>query len=1206
MNIQDLVKQRIVIIDGAMGTMIQRYKLQENDYRGAQFASHVKELRGCNDLLSITQPKLIEEIHSQYLEAGADIIETNSFNSTSISMADYGLEDKCYEINVAAAQCARRAVKAFTARQCYVAGSLGPTNRTASLSPDVNNPGFRAVSFDDLVAAYSEQARGLLDGGVDLLLPETVFDTLNLKAALYAIEEVFQSRGSRVPVMISVTITDASGRTLSGQTVEAFWNSIAFAKPLSVGLNCALGPEAMRPHVEELSNISDCYVSCFPNAGLPNAFGGYDETPEQVAEVLGDFARRGWLNLVGGCCGTTPEHIAAIAKTMRGSAPRVPSTPPPYSRYSGLEALTLRPESNFTMVGERTNVTGSKKFARLIKEGKFSEAVDVARDQVQGGANIIDVCMDEGMLDVPKVMTEFLHLLAAEPDISRVPVMIDSSNFKVLNAGLKCLQGKSIVNSISLKEGEEEFKRQARIVRSFGAAVVVMAFDEQGQADSQERKIEILSRAFKILTQDVGFAPQDIIFDPNVLTIATGMEEHNAYGISFIESVRELKKLFPLSKISGGVSNLSFSFRGNEYVRNAINSVFLYHAIRAGLDMGIVNAGQLMVYDDIPNELRTLIEDVLFNRDPLATERLIAVAQQHVAKTDTHKVEEAWRSLPVKERLTHALVHGLDQYVEVDVEEARHQFDRPLHVIEGPLMDGMNVVGDLFGAGKMFLPQVVKSARVMKKAVAYLLPFMEQDKSTTSAKGKILLATVKGDVHDIGKNIVGVVLGCNGYQIIDLGVMVAADKILDTAIAEKVNLIGLSGLITPSLDEMVHVAKEMQRRGFQMPLLIGGATTSRKHTAVKIAPVYEQMTLHVLDASRAAGVVSDIMSDKYNALLQKTKLEQQSMREDYLNSQKVPLVSFVEASRKKTLLDFSEIAKPKFLGTKVLDNIPLSDLATYIDWTPFFHAWELKGIYPSIFQKPDVGKLAQELFGNAQKLLEEIIAKQLLKAKGAYGFFPANSVDDDIALYSGDDRKHEIGRFFTLRQQKQNPSNRFFALADFIAPVGTPDYMGAFAVTAGHGAEDLAKHYESKHDDYHAIMVKALADRLAEAAAEMLHERARRDCGIVENLSKDDLISEKYRGIRPAPGYPACPDHTEKRTIFSLLGAQQATGITLTESLAMFPTASVSGYYFMHKEASYFAVGKIDRDQVKSYALRKGISLQEAEKWLAPNLSYEA
>jgi 5-methyltetrahydrofolate--homocysteine methyltransferase len=1218
--LQELLRQRIVIIDGAMGTMIQRYQLDETAYRGARFANWPHDLKGNHDLLSLTQPQIIEAIHRQYLEAGADIIETNTFTATAISQADYQTQHLVYEINLAGAQIARRAVEAFMAsrpgRVCFVAGSLGPTNRTASLSPDVNHPGLRAVTFDQLMEAYYEQVRGLMDGGVDLLLVETIFDTLNAKAALFAIEKYFDEHGRRLPVMISVTITDASGRTLSGQTVEAFWNSVSHASPLSVGINCALGAAQMRPYLEELSALAPVYLSCYPNAGLPNAFGGYDERPEQMAEVLKDFALNGWLNIVGGCCGTTPEHIRAIKEAVAGIAPRIPSQPEPYTRLSGLEALTIRPETNFVNIGERTNVTGSAKFAKLILNGQYEEALAIARQQVENGAQMIDVNMDEALLDSERAMTTFLNLIAAEPDIARVPIVIDSSKWSVIEAGLKCIQGKGVVNSISLKEGEERFKEQARLIRRYGAAVIVMAFDEQGQADTFERKIEVCARAYRILTEEVGLPPQEIIFDPNILTVATGIEEHNNYAVAFIEATRWIKQNLPLAKVSGGVSNISFSFRGNNAVREAMHSAFLYHAIQAGLDMGIVNAGQLTVYDEIPKDLLELVEDVLLNRRPDATERLIEFAESVKKQGKAEVKEDAWRAGTVEERLAHALVKGIVDHIEADTEEARQKYSNPLAVIEGPLMAGMNIVGDLFGSGKMFLPQVIKSARVMKKAVAYLQPFMEAKKAEGSngqVKGKVLLATVKGDVHDIGKNIVGVVLGCNNYQVIDLGVMVPCEKILNTARQHQVDLIGLSGLITPSLDEMVHVAREMQREGFTIPLLIGGATTSRLHTAVKIAPAYEHPVVHVPDASRAVGVLSNLINPELRQKFDQENRRQQELdRERYRRrDEQKPLLSLEQARQRRVPIEWArtEIARPSFIGIRVLDDFPLDQIVPFIDWTPFFHTWQLRGLYPKILDDPNLGRKARELFDDAQELLERIVKNKLLVARGVYGFFPANSVGDDIEVYADQSRTQVRVTFHTLRQQADKPAGQpNYALADFIAPkaTGIEDYIGAFAVTSGVGLEALCERFERDHDDYNSIMAKALADRLAEAFAELLHKQARADWGygLNEKLSYEDLIKERYRGIRPAPGYPACPDHTEKRLLFDLLQAEESVGIHLTETFAMIPASSVSGLYLAHPEARYFAVGKIGRDQVEDYARRKGIELAEAEQWLAPNLNY--
>ncbi|MBI4401330.1 MAG: methionine synthase [Nitrospirae bacterium] len=1216
-----LLRRRIVILDGAMGTMIQAHKLDEAGFRGRQFAGHPRDLKGCNDLLCLTQPDLIEAIHRQYLDAGADIIETNTFNSTAISLADYQLESLAYDLNVAGARVAHKAVEAAMAMDPtlprFVAGAIGPTNRTASMSPDVNNPAFRPVTFDQLVSAYTDQVRGLMDGGVDLLLAETVFDTLNLKAALFAIDQYFEAQGRRVPVMVSVTITDRSGRTLSGQTVEAFWNSIAHMPLLSVGINCALGAKEMRPYLEELSQISPVHISCYPNAGLPNAFGGFDETPEIMSQDLRDFAANGWLNIVGGCCGTTPAHISAIADAVRDYAPHVPARPEPYTSLSGLEPLTIRPDTNFVNIGERTNVTGSPKFAKLILSGDYEAALTIARQQVEGGAQMLDVNMDEGLLDSEQAMTTFLHLIASEPDIARVPIMVDSSKWSVIEAGLKCVQGKGVVNSISLKEGEAVFKQHARLIRRYGAAVVVMAFDEIGQADTVERKVAICARAYRILTREIGFLPQDIIFDPNVLTVATGIEEHNAYAVNFIEATRRIKATLPLCKVSGGISNISFSFRGNNVVREAMHSAFLYHAIRAGLDMGIVNAGQLAVYEEIPKDLLELVEDVLLNRRPDATERLVAFAETVKQQGKAAVQDEAWRQGPVEERLSHALVKGIVEHIEADVEEARRKYEEPLKVIEGPLMAGMNIVGDLFGSGKMFLPQVVKSARVMKKAVAYLLPFMEAKKQAMGgnrSQGKIVLATVKGDVHDIGKNIVGVVLGCNNYEVIDLGVMVPCEKILKTARDSDANLIGLSGLITPSLDEMVHVAREMTREGFRMPLLIGGATTSKAHTAVKIAPAYEQPVVHVLDASRAVGVVSQLISPKQRtAFAEHNRQEQERVRQAHLGrTTRKPLLTLEQARARRTPIVWraEDIPAPSFTGIRVLDRFPLDQIVPFVDWSPFFHAWELRGHYPHIFDDARIGAKAKELFEDAQKLLSEIVGRKWLTARAAYGFFPANSVGDDIELYTDAMRSKVLTTVHTLRQQTEKPEGQFNqALADFIAPksTGLPDFLGAFAVTTGIGIEALCQRFEREHDDYNSIMAKALADRLAEAFAELLHKQARDDWGYgkQERLSHEELIRERYRGIRPAPGYPACPDHTEKRILFDLLQAEKNAGIQLTESFAMYPASSVSGLYFAHPTAKYFAVGKIDRDQVMDYRLRKQMDLRTVERWLGPNLSYD-
>jgi 5-methyltetrahydrofolate--homocysteine methyltransferase len=1240
-TLRSLLERRILIIDGAMGTMIQRHKLTEADFRGSRFADHPCDLKGDSDILVLTQPDVISSIHHEYLAAGADLIETNTFGGTAVAQADYSLDAFAYEINLEGARLARAAADAWTAktpdRPRFVAGAMGPTNRTLSISPDVNNPAFRAISFDGLRAAFEVQVRGLIDGGADVLLLETIFDTLGAKAAIVAIENVFEEKGVRLPLMISVTITDRSGRTLSGQTVDAFYVSIRHAQPFSVGINCALGARDMRPYMADLARIAECYVTSYPNAGLPNAFGEYDEQPAETATLLKDFATSGFVNMLGGCCGTTPEHIAAVAQAVEGVAPRpLPSrsyltsaigTPGEaasldsaapreewHSQFAGLEVLTIRPESNFQMIGERTNVTGSARFARLIKSGNYTEAVGVAVEQVRGGANMIDVNMDEGMLDSEQAMTTFLNFIATEPEIARVPVMIDSSRWTVLEAGLKCVQGKGVVNSISLKEGEDDFLRKARTVRRYGAGVVVMAFDETGQADTVERKVQICQRAYKLLVEQAGFDPTDIIFDPNILAIATGLEEHNDYAVNYIEALKIIKTTCPGVKISGGVSNLSFSFRGNDVVREAIHSAFLYHAIKAGMDMGIVNAGQLVVYEDIPKDLLEHVEDIIFNRRPDATERLVQFADRVKGSGTKREQDLAWRDATVEARLSHALVHGVVDFIEADVEEARHKYEEPLHIIEGPLMDGMKVVGDLFGAGKMFLPQVVKSARAMKKAVAYLLPYMEERKRLTggnTAQGRILMATVKGDVHDIGKNIVGVVLGCNNYEVIDLGVMVPAAKILDAAIEHKADIIGLSGLITPSLDEMAFVAREMTRRGFTTPLLIGGATTSKQHTAVKIAQEYTGPVVHVLDASRAVDVVSNLIGPNRTEFDQANRVTQAEIRESYATRRQKPLLTYAEARANRMAIDWDNhvIASPWFVGRRYLDDVPLGEIAQYIDWTFFFSAWELKGRFPAILEHPTYGAAARELYENAKTLLKQIIDDKLLAARGVYGFWPANTIGDDIVVYADDSRRSELTRLPMLRQQEviaDRRPNR--SLADFIAPLetGVPDYIGMFAVTAGLGADDLARSFERDHDDYNAIMVKALADRLAEAFAEYVHAKARRDWGYGENerLSNEDLVAEKYRGIRPAYGYPACPDHTEKRKLFDLLDAERQ-GLTLTDSFAMLPAASVSGLYFSHPEAKYFNVGRIGRDQIESYAARKGVSLETAERWLGPNLSYD-
>ena len=1222
--LRDLLQKRIVIIDGAMGTTIQTYKLDEAAYRGHRFADWQKDLKGNNDLLNLTRPAVIQEIHRRYLEAGADIIETNTFNSQSISLADYHMESLAHELSLAGAQLARKAadevMKSQPGRTCFVAGAIGPTNRTASISTDVSSSATRLVTYDDLVKAYLEHARGLVEGGADILLVETIFDTLNAKAAFFAIEKLFDELGYRLPLMASVTFIQAgSNRGVTGQTVEAFWNSISHVPLLSVGMNCALGPKEMRPLIEELSQLAPIYVSCYPNAGLPDPLlpTGFPETPETLAPQLKEWAENGWLNLVGGCCGTTPPHIKAIAEAVREVQPRVVPKVEPYLRLSGLEALTVRPESNFINIGERTNVTGSPKFSKLILAGNYEEALAVARQQVENGAQIIDINMDEGMLDSEQAMTTFLNLIAGDDSIARVPIMIDSSKWSVIEAGLKCIQGKGIVNSISLKEGEAKFKEQARLIRRYGAAVVVMAFDETGQADNLERRKEICARSYKILTEEVGFPPQDIIFDPNILTVATGMDEHNNYAVDFIEATRWIKQNLPLAKVSGGVSNISFSFRGNNTVREAMHSAFLYHAIKAGLDMGIVNAGQLEVYEEIPKDLLQLVEDVLLNRSPDATERLIKFAETVKQKGKTEKVEDPWRQGTVEERLSHALVKGIVDFIEQDTEEARQKYAKPLEVIEGPLMAGMNVVGDLFGSGKMFLPQVVKSARVMKKSVAYLLPFMEEEKKRSGdhrAQGRIVMATVKGDVHDIGKNIVGVVLACNNYEVIDLGVMVPCEKILETAKEKKADLIGLSGLITPSLDEMVHVAREMQRTGLDLPLLIGGATTSKAHTAVKIAPGYEQPVVHVLDASRAVGVVSSLINPVLKVdFVEKTRTEQEKLRLAHASGRpSTPRIPITEARKRRMPITWKqdEIARPEFTGLRELRDFPLEKIVPFIDWSPFFHAWELRGRYPALFEDPKIGAKAKELFHDAERLLDLIVREQLLSANAIYGFFPANSVGDDVEVYADESRTKVITRFHMLRQQMEKAAGETnFSLADFVAPkeTGLPDYIGAFAVTAGMGVEDLCAKFEKDHDDYNSIMTKALADRLAEAFAECLHQQARQDWGYgkSETLTNHDLIEEKYRGIRPAPGYPACPDHTEKRLIWELLEVEKRAGIKLTESCAMWPASSVSGWYFAHPQSRYFAVGKISRDQVEDYATRKGMPLTEMERWLSPNLDYD-
>ena len=1217
--------ERILILDGAMGTQIQGLGFDEDHFRGDRFIGCACHQQGNNDLLILTQPDAIEDIHYRYAMAGADILETNTFSSTRIAQADYEMENAVYDLNREGAQIVRRAAQRAEredGRRRFVAGAIGPTNRTASISPDVNNPGYRAVSFDDLRIAYGEQIDGLIDGGADIILIETIFDTLNAKAAIFACEERFEAKGIRLPVMISGTITDLSGRTLSGQTPSAFWNSVRHANPFTIGLNCALGADAMRPHLQELSDVADTFVCAYPNAGLPNEFGQYDETPEMMARQVQGFARDGLVNIVGGCCGSTPEHIRAIAEAVKDYKPRPIPEHKPFMSLSGLEPFVLTKDIPFVNVGERTNVTGSAKFRKLITAGDYAAALAVARDQVENGAQIIDINMDEGLIDSEKAMVEFLNLIAAEPDIARVPVMIDSSKFEIIEAGLKCVQGKSIVNSISLKEGEEKFLQQARLVHNYGAAVVVMAFDEVGQADTYQRKVEICARAYKLLTEKAGLAPEDIIFDPNVFAVATGIEEHNNYGVDFIEATKTIRETMPLTHISGGVSNLSFSFRGNEPVREAMHAVFLYHAIQVGMDMGIVNAGQLAVYDNIDPELREACEDVVLNRRDDATERLLEVAERFrgTGAKDTKVQDLSWRELPVEKRLEHALVNGITDYIEADTEEARQKAERPLHVIEGPLMAGMNVVGDLFGSGKMFLPQVVKSARVMKQAVAVLLPYMEEEKRLNGgeekkAAGKVLMATVKGDVHDIGKNIVGVVLACNNYEIIDLGVMVPATKILETAIAEKVDVIGLSGLITPSLDEMVHVAAEMERQGFDIPLLIGGATTSRVHTAVKIHPRYEAgQAIYVTDASRAVGVVSALLSDEQKpAYIDGIRAEYAKVAEAHARNerekQRLPLSRARENAHK---IDWSgyEPVKPQFFGTKVFETYDLEELSRYIDWTPFFQTWELKGRFPAILDDEKQGEAARQLYADAQAMLAKIIEEKWFRPRAVIGFWPANAVGDDIRLFTDESRKEELATFFTLRQQLSKRDGRpNVALSDFVAPAdsGVADYVGGFVVTAGIEEVAIAERFERANDDYSSILVKALADRFAEAFAERMHERVRTEFwgyAPQENFNGDELISEAYAGIRPAPGYPAQPDHTEKKTLFALLDATNAAGVELTESYAMWPGSSVSGIYIGHPESYYFGVAKVERDQVLDYARRKDMPVEEVERWLGPVLNY--
>ena len=1215
------LKERILILDGGMGTMIQSYKLEEEDYRGERFADWASDLKGNNDLLSITQPNIIRDIHKAYLDAGADIVETNTFNGTSIAMADYSMEELAYEINLQGSKVAREAADEISTpeRPRYVAGVLGPTNRTCSISPDVNNPGYRNVNFDELVVAYTEAMRGLVDGGSDIILIETVFDTLNAKAAIFAVLQYFDDHNIELPVMISGTITDASGRTLSGQTAQAFWNSMRHVKPISFGFNCALGADELRQYVAEMSAIVDCNLNAHPNAGLPNEFGEYDESPEDMAAQIGEWAESGFLNIIGGCCGTTPAHIKAIADAVSQYPPRKIPDVPVECRLSGLEPLSITPESLFVNVGERTNVTGSARFKRLILEEEYDTALDVAREQVENGAQIIDINMDEGMLDGEKAMVTFLNLIASEPDISRVPVMIDSSKWHIIEAGLKCIQGKGIVNSISMKEGEDIFIEHAKLIRKYGAAAIVMAFDEVGQADTRDRKVEICSRAYKLLTE-IGFPPEDIIFDPNIFAVATGIEEHNNYGVDFIEATQIIKDTLPHAMVSGGVSNVSFSFRGNNPVREAIHAVFLYHAIKAGMDMGIVNAGQLAVYDDLPEQLRESVEDVVLNRRDDSTERLLDIADQYRGDGSTGKKVEnlQWREYEVSKRIEHALIKGIDTYVVEDTEEARLSFDRPIQVIEGPLMDGMNVVGDLFGDGKMFLPQVVKSARVMKKAVAHLIPFIEAEKDgAVESNGKILMATVKGDVHDIGKNIVGVVLQCNNFEVVDMGVMVPANQIIEKAREENVDIIGLSGLITPSLDEMVHLAKELQRLKMDVPVMIGGATTSKAHTAVKIDQNYDAPTVWVKDASRAVGVAQSLISPELKtAFVDNLTEDYEQVRINHAGRRKKTNWAKIEDARlNKAKIDWdkSDIGVPAFTGVKIFEDYPLDEIKEYIDWTPFFFAWELKGRYPKILTDKEKGEEATKLFKDAKAMLDKIISEKWLTAKAVVGVFPANSVnDDDVEVYTNDSRSEVKTTLNFLRTQTQQPPGRpNYCLSDFIAPkaTGLKDHIGAFAVTTGIGIDEHVKRFEAEHDDYSSIMLKVLADRLAEAFAELMHKRMRTEFWAYakdEALDNAALIAEEYKGIRPAPGYPACPDHTEKAKLWELIDAQNNAGISITESFAMLPAASVSGWYFSNPESKYYAVAKINRDQVEDYAKRKNMSLAEAERWLAPNLGYDS
>jgi 5-methyltetrahydrofolate--homocysteine methyltransferase len=1220
---KELLQQRILILDGAMGTMVQRHKLTEEDYRGKRFADWPQDLKGNNDLLVLTRPDVIKSIHSEYLEAGADIIETNTFGANAATLGSYGMADLCYELNVAGARLAREACDAHATDQKprFVAGVLGPTDKTCTISPDVNDPAARNITFDDLVKDYSEATRGLIDGGADLILIETIFDTLNAKAAIFAVKSLFEERGIELPIMISGTITDQSGRTLTGQVTEAFYNSLAHAEPISIGLNCALGAEELRQYVEELSRVANCYVSAHPNAGLPNPLAptGYDDTPENMAGHIKEWAESGFLNIVGGCCGTSPDFIKAIAEAVKDIAPRQLPQIPRECRLSGLEPFNIGKGSLFVNVGERANVTGSAKFKRLILEGEFDEALDICREQVENGAQVIDINMDEAMLDGKAAMRHYLNLIASEPDIAKVPVMVDSSKWEIIETGLKCIQGKGIVNSISLKEGKEQFVEHATLIRKYGAATVVMAFDENGQADTFERKTEICKRSYDILVNELNFPPEDIIFDPNIFAVATGIEEHNNYAVDFIEATRWIKQNLPDAKISGGVSNVSFSFRGNNPVREAIHAVFLYHAIKAGMDMGIVNAAQLAVYDDLPEELRERVEDVILNRRDDATDRLLDIADKYKGEAAQAKKEDLeWRSWPVAKRIEHAMVKGIDTYVVEDTEEARLTFERPIQVIEGPLMDGMNVVGDLFGAGKMFLPQVVKSARVMKKAVAHLIPFIEAEKAegASESNGKILMATVKGDVHDIGKNIVGVVLQCNNFEVIDIGVMVPTATILEEAQKHNVDVIGLSGLITPSLEEMTHIAKEMQRLGMRVPVMIGGATTSKAHTAVKIDTNYDQPVVWVKDASRAVGVAQSLISSELRSkFVAELNKDYDRVRDNFATRQSGIKWLGIDAARvNKIQIDWSgyQPVTPAFLGTKVFDDYPLAELVDYIDWTPFFHSWEMKGSYPKILDDAEKGAEAQKLFTDAQAMLKQIVEEKWLTAKAVIGLYPANSIGDDVEVYSDESRHGLLTTFHNLRQQQEKPAgkpNR--CLSDFVAPKesGAKDYIGAFAVTAGIGIDKRVAEFEKNHDDYHAIMLKALADRLAEAFAERMHERVRKEFwgyAINESLNNNQLIKEEYKGIRPAAGYPACPDHTEKDLIWELMDVEENTGIWLTEAKAMVPTAAVSGLYYGHPESNYFAVGRINRDQVEDYARRKGLSVTETEKWLAPNLGYDS